>query len=131
MVLACLTAFLVVAAVGDLLTVLVDSVIVEPLLVQLAVPLVPAGRHVARVVLPVLVQVLAEEGGSITGSLQARADRVLLVPLGDERLEPPLRGCVALYAVVMVVETGEDGSPRRATYRVADEGLLKGSTLLS
>src|SRR5215210_892061 len=31
----------------------------------------------------------------------------------------------------MVVETGEESSPGRATHRVADEGLFKGGALLS
>src|SRR5215213_3037734 len=67
------------AGVGDHLAVLVDLVIVEPLVVSIAVllqdghlgvPLVPAGRHMGWVVLIwVLVEVLAEEGGAVAALL--------------------------------------------------------------
>jgi hypothetical protein len=51
------------------------------------------------------------------------------VPFGKELLKSPRRGPVAPHVVVVVIETGEDGSPRRATYRVADEGILEGGAL--
>jgi hypothetical protein len=52
-----------VAAVGDLLAVVVDPVVVELLLVQLTVPLVSSLRDVGWVACRILVELLAEEGG--------------------------------------------------------------------
>jgi hypothetical protein len=52
------------------------------------------------------------------------------MPLGDELLEAPVRGPVAQYVVVVIVEAGEDGGPRGATHRVTDEGLFEGEALL-
>src|SRR5215218_7280775 len=133
------------AGVGDHLAVLVDLVIVEPLrrsfsflVGHLSVPLVPAGRDVGRVVwdwglvlIWVLVEVHAEEGSAVTALLlEVDGDRVLLVPLGDELLEAPVRGPVAQYVVVVIVEAGEDGGPGGATHRVAHEGFFKGEALL-
>src|SRR5215212_1876643 len=57
-------------------------------------------------------------------------DRVLLVPLGDELLEAPARGPVAQYAVIVIVEAGEDGGPGGATNWVTDKGLFEGEALL-
>src|SRR5215212_7555596 len=79
----------------------------------------------------IAVQVLAEEGGLVSGLLQAHADRVLLVPLGDELLEAPIRRLIAQNVVVVIVEAGKISGPRWAAYRVADEVLLKGGALLS
>ncbi len=97
------------ASVGNHLAVLVDLVVVRIVFLQLAVPLVPAGRDVGLVVLAgVSVHVLAEVSGPVAALfLQADGDRVLLVPLGDEPLEAPVRRTVAQYAVVVVVEAGE------------------------
>jgi hypothetical protein len=47
-----------------------------------------------------------------------------------EEAEPSFRGRVALYAVVVVIEAGEAGRPRGATYRVAYEGVLEGGTFV-
>ena len=116
--------------VGDLLSVFVDSVVVELLVVQFAVPFVPARWDVGRVVRRVPVQVLAEEGGLVAGFLQANGDEVLLVPLGDELLKAPIRRLIAQYVVVVIVQTGEEGSPGGAAHRVADEGLLEGGALI-
>ncbi len=49
--------------------------------------------------------------------------------LGDELLEAAVRRAVGQYVVVVVVEAGEDRSPRGTAYRVAGEGLLKGGAL--
>src|SRR5918998_6728830 len=65
-----------VAPVGDDLAVVVDPVVVELLLVELAVPLVPAGRDVGRVARRVAVEVLAYKGGLVALLLQAGSDRV-------------------------------------------------------
>src|SRR5215218_10696725 len=58
-------------------------------------------------------------------------DSVLLVPLRDELLEAPVRGPVAQYVVVVIVEAGEDGGPGGATNWVTHEGLFEGEALLS
>src|SRR5918997_2143031 len=81
------------AAVGDYLTVLVYVVVVELLTVQLAVPLVPTGRDVARThVARITVEVLAEEGGLVAALRQSDGDGVFLVPLGEKPLEAPIGG---------------------------------------
>jgi hypothetical protein len=117
------------AAVGDYLAILVNSVIVELLFVeQLAVSLVPAGRHVGRIACGVAVEILAEEGGLVTGLLQTHSDSVLLVLFGEELLEAPVRRIVSLYGIVMGVEAGEDGRPRRAPCRETHEGVFEGGT---
>jgi hypothetical protein len=78
----------------------------------------------------VLVEVLAEEGGSVAALLlEADGDRVVLVPLGDELLEAPVCGPVAQYAVVVIVEAGEDSGSRWATNWVTHEGLVEGEAL--
>src|SRR5919112_545337 len=75
------------AAVGGYLAVLVYVVVVELLLIQLAVPLVPAGRDVGRITGGIAIQVLAEEGSLVALLLQADGYSILLVPLGDELLK--------------------------------------------
>src|SRR3712207_660468 len=77
----------------------------------------------------VVVEVLAEQAGSIAALLQPDSDRALLVPLGAELLEAPVRRRVAPHVMVVSVKAGEDGGPRGATQRVADEGVLERGTL--
>ncbi len=84
------------ATVRDLLAILVETVIVQLLFVQLAVPLVPAWRYVGWVFRSVPVQVLAEESSLVASLLKAYADRVLLVPLGEELLESPSGGLLLI-----------------------------------
>src|SRR4028119_2394674 len=119
------------AAVGDLLTVLVDAVVVELLPVELAVPLVPARRDVGPVPPPVTVEVFAEESGPVAALLKAGGYRILFGPIVTELLEASGRGTVALYAAVVGVEAGEDGGPRGATDREAHEGVLEGGALVA
>jgi hypothetical protein len=61
--------------------------------------------------------------------LQPDGDRALLVPLGAELLEAPVRRRVASYVMVVGVKADEDGCPRGATQRIADEGVLEGGSL--
>jgi len=96
---------------------------------ELGVPFIPARRYVGRVVpLGVVVEVLAEEGGSVTILLEAGGDRALLAPLVSELLEAPDRALVAPHAVVVGVEAGEHGRPGGTTCWVAYKGFLEGGT---
>jgi hypothetical protein len=50
-------------------------------LVELAVPLVPVGRHVDRVVARIAVEILAEVDCPVAALLQANGNRAFLKPL--------------------------------------------------
>src|SRR5918997_1683825 len=97
------------AAVGDDLPVLVQLVVVILELAYLGVPLVPTGRDVGRVVAGVVVEVLADQGGSVTFLLEPSGYRTLLESLVTELFEAPYRLLVAPHVVVVGVETGEHG----------------------
>ena len=88
----------------------------------------PTGRDVGRAFAEVIVKVLAEQAGYVAATLlQPESDRARLVVLGAELLEASVRRRVAPHLMVNV-KAGEDGSPRGATHRVADEGVLEGDT---
>jgi hypothetical protein len=103
------------STVRDLLAILVEAVIVQLLVLELAVPLIPAWWRGGRVFRGIPVQVLAEESSPVASLLKANADRILLVPLGEELLKPSIWRPVASHVVVVLVETSEDGRPRGTT----------------
>ena len=87
-------------------------------LVDGAVPVAPARRHVGLAPQPVAVEVLADVRGAVARGLQPHRQRVLRV----ERLDAAVRRRVVEDAVVVAVLPGQVGGARRAAQRRGDVG---------
>ncbi|KRT77388.1 MAG: hypothetical protein XU14_C0014G0043 [Armatimonadetes bacterium CSP1-3] len=87
-----------------------------------AVPLVPPGRHVGRIVpVRIAVQVLPHQRGPVSRGLEPGGDRGLVVADRLELLEAAARRRIGQDLVVAHVLTAEDGTARRAAQGVGHE----------
>jgi hypothetical protein len=90
------------------------------------VPLVPAGGDVATAV---LIQILAEQAGSVTGVVEAGGEVIIVVACRLERVYAAVGAVVGDDAGVVRVLPAQDRRARGAACGEGSEGVGEGRTL--
>src|SRR3712207_3134190 len=106
---------------------MVVYVVVEILEAKRGEPLVPARGHGSPLV---VVEVLAQECGTVAGIVEARGQVVLLMAVALVALPPSIGSDIGPDARIVRVLAAHDGGPTGAAQRVGDVSIREAHTLL-